>query len=202
MFYTALQITVLVLTATHFGSQAGPISTASAAISLVSALTLLILSHLEHIKSIRPSSLISVYLIATVIFDAARVRTQWLAIGTQSSNGAYAGVLTASLAVKCIVLILEAVEKRSLLLGLNKEFSKESTSGLLSRSSFWWLNTLLLSGFRNVLTVEDLPAIYEKLDSEGLAARLEPVWEKCKRIIVADALEPRVIIGFRLADTK
>lgn len=122
------------------------------------------------------------YLIATVIFDAVRVRTQWLGLETNSSHGAYAGVLTASLAVKCIIFILEAIEKRSLLLGLGRQFSKESTSGLLSRSSFWWLNTLLLSGFRNVLTVEDLPAIYEKLDSESLAARLEPVWQKCKRI--------------------
>ncbi|CAN8102283.1 unnamed protein product [Discula destructiva] len=176
VIYAALQIAALALAIIHPVIQAG-VSTAAAAISLVSALTLVILSHLEHTKSIRPSSLISVYLLATVIFDAARVRTQWLRT-VPTSDAPYAGVLTASLTLKCAILILEAVEKRSLLFGLDRKVSRESTSGLLSRSTFWWLNGLLLSGFRHVLTLEALPEIYEKLDSTELASRLELAWEK------------------------
>lgn len=118
----------------------------------------------------------NLYLITTLLFDAARVRTQWL-IG---NHGAIAGVLTGSLAVKCLALILEAVEKRSLLLGLERHFSLECTSGLISRSSFWWLNSLLLTGFNNVLTLDELPAIYEKLDSSDVTAQLQSVWDKCK----------------------
>lgn len=132
-------------------------------------------------KSVRPSFLINLYLLVTALFDAARVRTQWLV----GEDDAVAGVLTASLAVKCVVLLLEAVEKRSLLLGLNKHhFSHESTSGLLSRSSFWWLNSLLLTGFRNVLTLDQLPTIYEKLHSERLAAQLQSTWDNCKEFRV------------------
>lgn len=105
---------------------------ASTTLSFVSALTLAVLSHFEHVKSVRPSFLINLYLIATVLFDAARVRTRWQ-IGSEI---AIAGALTAALAVKCAVLLFEAVEKRSLLLGLDRRFSYESTSGLFSRSSF------------------------------------------------------------------
>lgn len=152
------------------------VSVASAALSFVSGLSLALLSHLEHSKSIRPSFLINFYLLTTVFFDAARVRTQWLA----GANDAAASALTASLAVKCFMLVLEAVEKRSLLLGLDRQFSTESTSGMMSRSSFWWLNSLLLSGFKRVLSVDALPAIHEKLNSEDLARTLQAAWNTCK----------------------
>ncbi|ROW02989.1 hypothetical protein VMCG_05737 [Cytospora schulzeri] len=174
--YTALQLAILVLTTTNDDIRTN-VSIASTTLSVLSALTLAVLSHFEHVKSARPSFLINLYLIATLLFDAARVRTQWL-IGT---NDVVAGVLTASLAVKGVVLLLEAVEKRSLLLGLDRHFSQESTSGLFNRSSFWWLNSFLLTGFKNVLTLEELPAIYEKLDSTRLAAQLQFAWDKCKK---------------------
>lgn len=88
--------------------------------------------------------------------------------------------MTASLAVKIVILLLEAREKRSLLLGLYSRFSVESTSGPISRSSFWWLNSLLLSGHRTVLSIRDLPAIHEKLDSKSLGDQLQSAWDKCK----------------------
>ncbi|ROW15668.1 hypothetical protein VPNG_02110 [Cytospora leucostoma] len=171
--YTGLQVAILVLI-TRNPVIRTDVSIASTTLSLVSALTLAVLSHFEHVRSVRPSFLINLYLIATVLFDVARVRTRWQ-IG---SEDAIASALTAALAVKCAVLLLEAVEKRSLLLGLDRRFSYESTSGLFSRSSFWWLNSLLLSGFKNVLTLDTLPAIYEKLDSESLTIRLQCTWDK------------------------
>lgn len=93
---------------------------------------------------------------------------------------ALAATMTASLGVKLVVLLLEAREKRALLLSLYNNFSVESTSGLISRSSFWWLNSLLISGHRTMLTVADLPAIHEKLDSESLGNQLQSAWDKCE----------------------
>jgi len=154
------------------------ISVASATLSLISALALAVLSHLEHVKSVKPSLLINLYLILTVLFDGARVRTHWLV----SNDDAVAGALSASLAVKCIILVLEAIEKRSLLFGLDRHFSLESTSGLINRSSFWWLNSLLLLGFKKVMTLDNLPAIYEKLDSVYLATKLQSSWDTCKEL--------------------
>lgn len=173
--YIGLQLATLVLT-TNLPAQTQT-SIASASLCLVSALTLGILSHFEHAKSIRPSFLINIYLIATVIFDIVRVRTQWLS----GNDDAISRALTASLAVKCAILSLEAMEKRSLLLGLDRHFSLESTSGLINRSSFWWLNSLLFRGFKNLLTLDELPAIHEKLDSAYLAVKLQTIWDNRKK---------------------
>lgn len=180
--YTGLQLAQVILwTDARVRNR---ISIASAALSLVSGLTLAILSHLEHAKSIRPSFLISIYLVVTVLFDIARVRTQWL-IGV---GDAVATTLTASLAIKCILLLLEAAEKRSLLLGLGQHFSLESTSGPFSRGLFWWLNSLLLAGFGKILTLGDLPPISEKLDSGILSEDLRSAWEKCKNTRTLDEM--------------
>lgn len=171
---------------------------ASSALSLTSGLVLAALSHLEHAKTIRPSFLISFYLIITVILDAVRVRTQWLA----RQNQAIADSLTASLAIKCVLVVLEGVEKRSLLLGLDRHFSRESTAGLISRSSFWWLNSLLVRGSKTVLTTEDLPTIHEKLDSEGLARELQAAWDKCKQRSISGSSALTLLTFIREPDEK
>lgn len=147
-------------------------------LSVLAALILAALSHFEHSRSIRPSFIINLYLIGTALFDAARVRTHWLK--SDGDGHALAAVMTASLAVKVVILLLEAREKRSLLLGLYRHFSVESTSGLISRSSFWWLNSLLISGHKTVLSVADLPTIHEKLDSTSLGDQLQSAWDRCE----------------------
>lgn len=148
-------------------------SIAAAVLLLLTGLALAALSHLEHTKSIRPSYLIEGYLLLTAFFDIARVRTEWLL----ETNNAVAGIVTGSLVAKCIMLVLEAVEKRSMLPG--QSFSREGSGGLLSRLSFWWLNPFMLTGFRKVLTVDDLPDIHEKLDSERLANIVQSTWQNC-----------------------
>ncbi|KAK8859863.1 multidrug resistance-associated [Apiospora arundinis] len=174
--YTALQVALLVLaTKTSLRTKA---TLASAALSLVTGLGLAVLSHLEHAKSIRPSFIINSYLITTIIFDIARVRTQWL---SQRSANAIAGVLTASLASKCVMVILESIGKQSLLLEPERDYSLESTSGVVNRSWFWWLNSLLFSGFRKVLSLEELPSIHEKINSDRLSHRIQATWENWNR---------------------
>ncbi len=143
---------------------------------MASGLSLALLSHLEHSKSIRPSFIITFYLIFTVFLDIARVRTQWLL----QDAGGIAATLTASLTIKFALLTLEAVEKRRLLVDGYHEYPPESTSGPFSRGFFLWLNSLLLSGFGKVLSLADLPSISEKLDSQVLAKDLSAAWGKCR----------------------
>ncbi|KAK8096968.1 P-loop containing nucleoside triphosphate hydrolase protein [Apiospora kogelbergensis] len=170
--YTGLQAVLLALAAqTSLRTKA---TLASATLSLVTGLSLAALSHLEHAKSIRPSFIINTYLIATIIFDIARVRTQWL---SQRNGNAIASVLTASLTFKCVLVVLESLEKQSLLLEPEHRYSLESTSGVVSRSWFWWLTSLLFAGFRKVLSLEDLPTIHEKINSDRLSHRIEATWE-------------------------
>lgn len=149
-------------------------SIASAVLNLLAACSIVLLAHIEHVKSIRPSFLLSAYLFVSLLFDATRLRTEWLI----SVNTAYAAVLSASAAVKLAVLALETVEKRQILIDGKTELSKEGTSGPFSRGLFVWLNSLLISGWATVLTNHDLPAIYEKLSSEKLAVSFGANWDR------------------------
>ncbi|KAI1128647.1 P-loop containing nucleoside triphosphate hydrolase protein [Nemania abortiva] len=153
------------------------VSITSTTLSLASGLSLALLSHLEHAKSIRPSFIITFYLIVTVFLDIARVRTQWLLKDTDG----VAATLSASLAVKVTLLTLEAIEKRRILVSGDREYPRESTSGPFSRGFFLWLNSLLLSGFGKVLSLADLPSISEKLNSKVLAKDLSATWDKCNQ---------------------
>lgn len=64
------------------------------------------------------------------------------------------------------------------MLDSNKNPSTESTSGPFNRGFFVWLNSLLITGWATVLTLHDLPAIYEKLSSEKLAVIFSKRWDK------------------------
>ena len=149
-------------------------SLAAAILNLFAAFSILLLAHVEHVKSVRPSFLLTAYLFVTLLFDAARLRTEWLV----SINVAYAATLSASTVFKLALLVLETVEKRKILIIGDKEISKESTSGPFSRGFFVWLNSLLISGWATVLTMDDLPTIYEKLSSEKLAVRFGKAWKR------------------------
>jgi hypothetical protein len=118
----------------------------------------------------------------SLLFDAARLRTEWLL----SINIAYAATLSCSTAFKLTLLVLETIEKRNILISDGKGLSRESTSGPFSRGFFVWLNSLLISGWATVLTNNDLPTIYEKLSSEKLAVRFGKAWRKgmfCHKLI-------------------
>lgn len=147
-------------------------------LSVLSLLALGPLSHLEHTESPRPSFLVNDFLLLTVLFDIIRVRTQWVL----GQNVALAAILTVSLGFKCALLVLEAVEKRSLLVGL-RGLSKETTSGLFSHGTFWWLNSLLVTGSKRTLLLEDLPAVHEKLDSERLGTKFQTAWNGCMCLV-------------------
>ncbi|RGP79933.1 canalicular multispecific organic anion transporter 2 [Fusarium longipes] len=149
-------------------------SLAAAILNLLAAFSIVLLAHAEHVKSVRPSFLLTAYLFITLLFDAARLRTEWLI----SLNIAYAATLSASAVFKLALLALETVEKRRILISSDKSISRESTSGPFSRGFFVWLNSLLISGWATVLTNNDLPAIYEKLSSEKLAIRFGKAWQR------------------------
>ncbi|KAI7765995.1 hypothetical protein LZL87_001108 [Fusarium oxysporum] len=149
-------------------------SLAAAILNLLAAFAILLLAHVEHVKSVRPSFILTAYLFVSLLFDAARLRTEWL----MSLNIAYAATLSTSTIFKLALLVLETIEKRRILISSEKPISKESTSGPFSRGFFVWLNSLLISGWATVLTNNDLPTIYEKLSSEKLAARFGKSWKK------------------------
>src|SRR5947209_4481064 len=116
---------------------------ASAALQLCAAITLGLLSHWEHRNTVRPSMLISTYLILSCILDAARATTQALIRG----QTIVASILMATVAVKMLALVIETREKTYILLPEYSESSSELHSNIFSRAFFLYLNPLLLMGF-------------------------------------------------------
>jgi hypothetical protein len=126
--------------------------TAAAVLVFVNGLLLLFVSHVEHTRSVKPSTLINVYLLLTFLFDCAIARTAWLLVHSY----AIAQLYTSAAAIKLLGLAAEAWEKRSILLSRYQHLSPETTSGILGRSVFWWLNPLMKAGFGRCLTDQDL----------------------------------------------
>jgi ATP-binding cassette subfamily C (CFTR/MRP) protein 1 len=134
--YTGMQIALLILHALN------PIlrtraTIAAASLSVLDGLALCLLSHSEHNYSVRPSTIINAYLFLTLPFDVSHSRTLWLGRATRPIAAAF----TSALAIKLIILIAEAIDKRAILLDRYRHSSPEVTSGIYSRSFFWWLNT-------------------------------------------------------------
>ncbi|GKT96370.1 LOW QUALITY PROTEIN: ABC transporter [Colletotrichum tofieldiae] len=152
-------------------------SVAESVLGLVEAVTLGAVSYVEHKRSIRPSALLGGYLVLTIVLDIAQARTFWIRDGLTP----VAAVFTASLAAKVAMLVLEERPKRAHLLESEKGVAVESTTGVVSRSLFWWLNSLFFQGFRLLIGLEDLGAIDPKFDSELLLGKLDRVWSNSKK---------------------
>lgn len=158
------------------------VTTAAAAVDVVAALALVAVADFEHVKTIRPSTLITVFLFTTILLDMARVRSFWL----ETLNGLQQGLAvckTATLAVKLVILFTENCLKRACLLPpamsvSEKEtpLSTESTGGPFHRALFLWLNKLLKQGWRTALRPDTLPDIDGALAAEHSSRRLEQAW--------------------------
>ncbi|KAK7966405.1 P-loop containing nucleoside triphosphate hydrolase protein [Apiospora aurea] len=147
---------------------------ASVTVQLGAIILLALLSSWEHSRTVRPSFLIATFLITTCILDAARAHTQYLIPG----GSPIPVLLIANVVVKLLLLMVEAMDKTSVLLDEHSQLSAEMRSGVLSRALFLWLIPLLWRGFRSVIEPSKLPAIYEGLSSEALTTRVETRWKR------------------------
>ncbi|KAF5532006.1 multidrug resistance-associated 1 [Fusarium phyllophilum] len=178
--YTGLQLVVL----TYW--TVGPLPSskpqiAAAALVFVNGLLLALLSYVEHTRSVRPSTIINVYLLFTALFDCAIARTLWLLDGAH----AVARLFTAATSAKALILVSEAWEKRSILRVQYRDLSPETTSGILGRSVFWWINPLMKLGFSNSLTEHDLYAIEKSLVGKRLFAQVEKSWRAVRGSLIS-----------------
>jgi ATP-binding cassette subfamily C (CFTR/MRP) protein 1 len=156
--YTALQLAVLLYWALHPHQRPfAQLHTSAAVLAFVDGILLLFLSHAEHARSVRPSTIINVHLFFTLLFDCVVVRTLW----ATDYDLTLSGLFTSTVAIKLFVLTLEAWDKRPILLSQYRHLSPEATSGILARSVFWWLNSLLQTGFARSLTDQDLFPIHQ-----------------------------------------
>ncbi|GKT42621.1 ABC transporter atnG [Colletotrichum spaethianum] len=174
--FLCLQIVLMALWALPSTPSAST-SIAESVLGLIEAVALGAVSYVEHKRSIRPSALLGGYLVLTIVLDIALARTFWIRDGLT----AVAAVFTASLVAKVVMLVLEETPKRAHLPGTEKGAAVESTTGVVSRSLFWWLNGLFFQGFKLLIGLEDLGAIDPKFDSKLLLGKLDRAWSKSKK---------------------
>lgn len=155
-------------------SRVNILSLAASCVSCASTLMMCAISYAEHGKSLRPSSLLNVFLLVSLLLDAAVLRTLWL---SPYVDGAVQGVFTASFATKATLLLLEAREKSSYLLNRGAP-APEETSGLYSRAVFGWVTPLLRAGFKRLLRPDDMFNLDEQMQTAVLGERFWKYWKK------------------------
>ncbi|KAL4786969.1 P-loop containing nucleoside triphosphate hydrolase protein [Aspergillus varians] len=132
-----------------------------------------LLSYIHHCRSIRPSTLLVLFISARSLLGMARVRTLWL-IPT-ATNAAIP--FTVGFAVTLLSMVLESTGKESsFVAAITKPATPEPFSGLWKRASFAWLAGTFRQGYAKVLSVEDLPDLDPQLNSQIVARRLQRTW--------------------------
>lgn len=130
-------------------------SIASTVLQFLAAVCMVPLSFLDHGRSPRPSILMGIYLLLSLLFDITQTRTFWLASGTKPEL-TYTTIFTASVALKVVILFLEAQRKTRFVKWDSKEHSPEETSGIYSLGAYLWLNKLFSQGYSQILQMDDL----------------------------------------------
>jgi len=117
-------------------------SIAAASVFLVESFAFVALSKFEHVRSIRPSSLLNLYLLSSLGLDFIRMRT----LVKLQFDTLIASLSAADMAIKGSLLFLEAQSKKSHFSIADSERPPQEISGIFNRTVFWWLNSLFLQG--------------------------------------------------------
>ncbi|EGP90793.1 putative ABC transporter [Zymoseptoria tritici IPO323] len=147
------------------------VSIPAAAISCLASLSLVYLSNLEHSRSIRPSSVINLYLFGSLVLDIPQARTLWL----RQAPKEVSALFTACLGLKTLVLFLEARGKRGSLFPQYRLYAPEALVNLFNRTVLWWLNPLFWQGYNKFLAIEKLYNVDPDLASSAVEARFNTV---------------------------
>jgi len=149
------------------------VSIPSGILSTIAATCIIPLLHFNHTRSVRSSSLLSLYLIFSPLLDIPLLRTLELR-GDPSSII----VLTASaLLLKTVLLLLETLPKQHYLRPEYQQSSPESKAGIVNRSFMWWLVGLFGLSHRGALQPDSLYILDHELASDFLCDRVSLAWK-------------------------
>lgn len=146
--------------------------------SLIACLGLCPLVFLEHTRSVRPSDLSVLYLSVTLACDSIDL---WTTVYQDTAASvALRDLLPAilNICLKLVLVVLESQRKDKILRDGSDKWSPEELSGILSRTFFWWINSILAQGRRNILTEDSLPPIGAQLSSKLLRHQASVAWDQ------------------------
>lgn len=76
------------------------------------------------------------------------------------------------------MLLVESIEKRGILLDAYRKAAREDVAGPFNLSLFYWVNPILLSGYRKTLAHNDVYSLSDELRSERLAKIMSDAWRR------------------------
>ncbi|KAM5429338.1 hypothetical protein McanMca71_002977 [Microsporum canis] len=148
---------------------------AAASLTAVTSISVVILSYWQHYRSPRPSTILAIFLGLSLPLDIVRSRTIW---AVQPS--VYFAVFVAGIASDLVKFVLEALERGKCAPDTPGFLSAETTANVFNRNVFWWLNPLLLQGFREALETRKLSAIDCRLNSDGGTDSFSAKWSAAR----------------------
>lgn len=172
----SVELAALVLSST-FTPRPDGLLIATNVISFVAALAVCPLSFFEHGRTVKPSTLLIFYLLASVICNGILLQSSYL----QYANTTVLPILILKVGLKFLFLIVESTSKRSYLREPYRELPVEQTVSVLNRAFLFWVNDLILLGSSKLLTYSDLPSLDDGLKSRDLRARMEDAWDKTSK---------------------
>lgn len=150
-------------------------------VEFVASIAVCLLSFFEHGRSVKPSSLLSLYLLVSVPCDAIGLWSLYQSHG----HSPRISLLATALAVKFLLLVLESSTKRRYLREPYRDLPLEQTIGVINRAFLFWVNAEIMKGNSKMLSVPDLPDLDEPLKSKELRARMELAWEKTCKLLTS-----------------
>ncbi|KPM39618.1 ATP-binding cassette transporter abc3 [Neonectria ditissima] len=169
--YSVVQLVLLVLFTTGTPDVVHSLSVAGSSLVFAASLLAIGLSSMEHSRAQKPSTLLGLYILLTLIFDVVQARTAWLSIATWHHT-ILARLFTSSIALKVVILCLEAIPKTKWIHWNASEHSPEESTSVFSLGVYYWLNRLFLHGYRDVLDIDDLYPLDANMSAERLYEKL------------------------------
>lgn len=80
---------------------------------------------------------------------------------------------------------MEVKEKREYLIAEDQLRGPEELSGILSQGVYYWLNQIILKGYRKALSFEDLYPLDDLLSAQSLQLRFSKNWGICTSSIAS-----------------
>ncbi|KAM3446727.1 hypothetical protein MY3296_009396 [Beauveria thailandica] len=150
------------------------VSLAASVMSFIASLCVVGLLYISHTFSLHQSSFLSIYLSATMLFDMAMARSYFLR-GSLDSLGA----LQATIAVlKFTLAMIEEIPKHDPFHSSPFRLGPAERGGFWGRALLLWVNPILRLGFAKDFTVDELPHIGDRYESELLFDQFIPIWNK------------------------
>lgn len=113
------------------------------------------------------------WLLATLLFDAARLRTLAL-LNVAHSNAALFALFASCLAYKGFFLVLESVNpSEQRLRRRSRPLPRQQTATFVDRLGFFWVFPLLASGLKGTLTLDSLEPPGASYDAHRLETELQ-----------------------------